>query len=104
MDYPELYYRTYPKVVSTVNKYLETKPEVEEITDEDMDEMVDEVYIEVVKEYPEIHEDPIERRIRSKRFKSQTRIFYGRSRILKDLITILLISELLRKNRTFYPI
>jgi hypothetical protein len=104
MDYPELYYRTYPKVVNVVEDYLETKPEVEEITQEEMDEMIDEIYMEVVKEYPEIHEDIQERRINTKKYKRQIREFYGRSRIFKDLIAILLISELLRKNRTFYPI
>lgn len=104
MDYPRLYYKIYPKIVDVVNEYLETKPMVEEIRQEEMDDMIDEVYEEIVKEYPEIHEDIRERKINAKRHKRKMRVFYGRSKILRDLIAILLISELLRKNRTFYPI
>ncbi len=101
MDYPELYYQAYPKVVDVVNRYLETRLEVGDVTQEEMDEMIDEVYIEIAKNYPEVHGDRDEKRLRTKRYKNQQRIFYGRGRILRDSISILLISELLVKNITF---
>lgn len=104
MDYPELYYTTYPKVISEVNLYLEGKSEIEEITPEDIDGMLDNIYVQLANEYPEIHQDIQERKIRSRRYTSQSRAFYGRSKIIRDLISILLISELLRRNRIFYPI
>lgn len=102
-DYPELYYRIYPKVISRVNEHLNERSYMEEITMEQMDKMVDDIYIKMVEECPEIHEDPYERRYRG-RVRGTQSIFYGRSRIVRDLITILLISELLRRNQSFYPL
>lgn len=100
-DYPELYYRVYPKIISTVNEYLDEKFSIEEITDEKMNKMVDDIYIKIVRECPEIHEDPYERRYRGR---ATQRTFYGRGRIIRDLISIFLISELLRRNQTMYPL
>ncbi|MBU5426370.1 hypothetical protein KQI41_08070 [Tissierella pigra] len=102
-DYPELYYRIYPKVISRVDEHLSGNYSMEEITKEQMEKMVDDIYIKMVEECPEIHEDPYERRHRG-RYRGMQNIFYGRSRIVRDLITILLISELLRRNQSFYPL
>jgi hypothetical protein len=99
-DYPELYYRVYPKVIDTVDKHLSSNTAIESITDEDIEKMIDEVYIKMVKEYPEIHEDPLERRGRGSRVKSAQRHFFGRGRLTRDLITIILISELLRRHHS----
>lgn len=104
IDYPELYYKVYPKILSTVNEYLDENYSIEEITEEDMNEMVDRIYIKLVEEYPEIHEDHYERRLRGRKVRGEQWTFYGRSRIIRDLITIFLISELLRRRRSFYPI
>ena len=102
-DYPELYYRIYPKIISRVDEHLNGNYSVEEITKEQIDKMVDDIYIKTVQEYPEIHEDSYERRYRG-RIRGAQNIFYGRSRLTRDLITILLISELLRRNQSFYPL
>lgn len=102
-DYPELYYRIYPKVISEVNEHLDENFSMEQITKEEMEKMVDNIYIKMVKECPEIHEDPYERRYRG-RIRAEQNIFYGRSRIIRDLITILLISEIFRRNQSFYPL
>ena len=97
-DYPELYYRIYPKVIEVVNDNEKNNINVNDITDEQLNKMADTVYIRLVEEYPEIHEDPIERRYRRGRYSSMQRPYYGRMRITRDLITILLISELLRRR------
>ncbi|WP_353096475.1 hypothetical protein [Tissierella praeacuta] len=102
-DYPELYYRIYPKVIEAVNEHLDENYSMENITEEQMEKMVDDIYIKMAYECPEIHEDPYERRSRG-RVRAEQRIFYGRSRLIRDLITILLISELFRRNQSFYPL
>ncbi|HEY8362071.1 MAG TPA: hypothetical protein VIK77_04230 [Tissierellaceae bacterium] len=101
-DYPELYYRVYPKVMAEIESNLDENYSIENITKEQMEKMVDNIYIKMVKECPEIHEDPYERRYR--RVRGEQRIFYGRSQIIRDLITILLISELFRRRQSFYPL
>lgn len=103
-DYPELYYRVYPKIIAAVNEHLDNNRSIEQITNEQMTKMVDDIYVKMVRECPEIHQDPHERRYRGSRVEAEQRIFYGRSRIIRDLITIFLISELLRRNQTFYPL
>lgn len=96
IDYPELYYRVYPKILSTIDKYLDEDFFIEELTEEEIEEMVDNIYMELVKELPEIHEDSYE--IRVSRMRRKPRTFYGRSRIIRDLISVFLISELLRRK------
>lgn len=103
-DYPELYYRVYPKIISVVNEHLDENCSMEQITDEQMEKMIDDIYIKMVRECPEIHEDPYERRYRPSKVRGEQRIFYGRSRIIRDLISIFLISELLRRNQILYPL
>lgn len=96
-DYPELYYRIYPKVIDTVSRYLDNNPKVENIPKEDMEKMIDEVYKNLVAECPEIGEDPMERRARGPRYRITNRPIYGRRRLARDIISIILLSELLRR-------
>lgn len=95
MNYPELYYRIYPKAIDTAGQYLEKNRGRENISEEELEELVDEVYEKMVYECPEIDEDPIERR---SRHKVTQRPFYGRRRLTRDIISIILISELLRRT------
>lgn len=94
MNYPELYYRIYPKAIDSINKYLQNNPSAVNVTDDDVDLLVDEVYDKLVYECPEIDEDPVERR---GRYRSLQRQFYGRRRLARDIIRIIIISELLRR-------
>lgn len=102
LNYPELYYRIYPKVINIVNSYLKDKESIEDIGKKDMEKMVDEVYQNIVMECPEIDEDPIERRGgRGSRYRIMQRPFYGRRKLIQDIITIILLSELLRRTNPY---
>lgn len=102
MNYPELYYRIYPKAIDCIDKYLKNNPNLIDITDEMVEEMVDEVYDKLVYEFPELDEDPMERR--RGRYKSLQRPLYDRRRLARDIIAIIIISELIRRlnPRLFY--
>lgn len=97
-DYPELYYRIYPKVIQSINNHLDNSYSSDMINEEKFNLIVDDVYKKLIDECPEINNDPYERRGRG-RAKVTQNIFYGRRQIVRDLISILLISELLRRNR-----
>lgn len=94
MNYPELYYRIYPKAIDAVNRYMQNNPSAYNITDSDVESLVDEVYEKLAYECSEIDEDPVERR---GRYRSLQRQFYGRRRLARDIIAIIIISELLRR-------
>ena len=96
-NYPELYYRIYPKAIDAVSRYLNNKENQENITEEEMEGMIDEVYEKMVVECPEINEDPVERRGRGGRHRVAQRPFFGRRRLVRDIISIILLSELLRR-------
>jgi len=102
MNYPELYYRIYPKAIECINRYMQNNPNMDNITDDVVEMLVDEVYDKMVNECPEIDEDPIERR-RGK-YRALQGIIYGRRRLARDIISIIIISELLRRlnPRIFY--
>ncbi len=102
MNYPELYYRIYPKAIDSINRYMKNNPYMDNITDEVVETLVDEVYEKMVNECPEIDEDPIERR--KGRYRAYQGIIYGRRRLARDIIAIIIISELLRRlnPRLFY--
>lgn len=110
-DYPEIYYRVYPKVIQAIDTHLGEDYSYDNIPKEKMDVMVDEVFEKVVKECPELSQDPVERRGKG-RIRAAQRPYYSRGRITRDLIAIFLISELLRRNRHgsypsnpyFYPL
>lgn len=97
-DYPELYYRIYPKVIQSINDHLDNSYSSENVSEDELNLIVDDIYKKLIKECPEINNDPYERKGRGRARASQN-IFYGRRQIVRDLITILLISELLRRNR-----
>ncbi|RKD31239.1 hypothetical protein [Thermohalobacter berrensis] len=99
LEYPQLYYDVYPRVRSCVDRHnYPGNPDMYPYPNrEQLDTMVNEVYDEMIEEYPEIDNDPGERR----RPRSQQRPFFGRRRIFRDLIGVLLIQELLRRRR--YP-
>ena len=99
-DYPELYYSMYPKIIQAINEHLGDDYSTEKISDEKAKVIMDDVYNKLANEYPEIDADPLERRVRNIKIKSKNqRYYYGRGRIIRDLISIFLISELLRRNR-----
>ncbi|WP_026895106.1 hypothetical protein [Clostridiisalibacter paucivorans] len=101
--YPEIYYQITPKANQCIYRYYPPYMPIYNLPDdEQMDMMVDEVYEGVIKEYPEIDRDPKERRGKSKGVFFQGRQFYGRRRLLRDMISIILLSELL-KRRNYYP-
>lgn len=101
ISYPELYYRIYPKVIEVMNKDIGLN--VEEVISQDkLEDMVNEVYDLMIEECPEIGEDPMERRQRSPRYRAAQRPLYGRGRLLRDIISIILISELLRRRNPYY--
>jgi hypothetical protein len=108
-DYPELYYKIYPKLLESMNEHLGADYSYDVITDEKAQLIIDDVYKKLVNEIPEIDSDPLDRRGRGRVSSAQR--FYGRRRIVRDIITIFLISELLRRNRDhgiyanpyFYP-
>ncbi|WP_416198273.1 MAG: DUF4129 domain-containing protein [Sporanaerobacter sp.] len=100
ISYPELYYRIYPKVMSTISKNVDNLSVAGNVSEDEVDKMVDEVYEQMLAECPEIGEDPMERRQRYSRYKAMQRPYYGRGRIVRDIISIILISELLRRR---YP-
>ncbi len=101
-NYPDLYYQIYPKVIEVVGKKLHT--ETGNMSQDSIEEMIDEIYIDIIKLYPEIDEDPVERRGRMPRYsKANKRYFYGRKKLLRDFISIILISELLRRISPYTP-
>jgi hypothetical protein len=99
-NYPEIYHSIYPKVVDCINRHMGSMPLYGLVPDENIEQMVDEIYNEMLDECPEIGQDPGERRSRSSRYRSLQRPFYGRSRLLRDFIVVLLISELINRS---YP-
>ncbi|MBC8588740.1 hypothetical protein [Paratissierella segnis] len=96
-DYPEIYYRVYPKIIQTINSHLGEDYSIDNISEDELDAMIDEVFYKTAKECPELYQDPSERKGKG-RIRSAQRPFYGRGRITRDLIAIFLISELLRRN------
>lgn len=98
IEYPELYYRIYPKAVEVVNKYANEIASEAEISQDRVEKMIDEVYDEMIKELPEVAQDPMERR---SRYKAAQRPFFGRRRLLRDIIAIILISEILRRRNPY---
>ena len=99
-NYPELYYTIFPKVIDTLKTFSGNNISNREISKEDMEEMISNIYMKVIKEYPEIDMDPGERRGRGSRHRHQ-RSFYSRSKLLIDIITIILLSELLRIKKPY---
>lgn len=73
-----------------------------DVSDEIVEELVDDVYEKLIDECPELDEDPMERR--RGRYRALQRPIYGRRRLARDIIAIIIISELIRRlnPRLFY--
>lgn len=91
-DYPKLYYRIYPKIINAV----ESMDDLSKLTKKQIENSIGRIYLDMVGEFPEIHEDIYERKHNARR--NNQLIYYGRSKVMMDLIAILLMSELLRIN------
>jgi len=103
VQYPELYYRLYPKVAECVENHMGNMPMDSMPTDAEREQMIDEVYRRMITECPEITEDPDERRdVYTHNISVQQRPFYGRRRLLRDITGILILRELLRRRRPGY--
>lgn len=102
--YPELYHRLYPKVHDCVWRYIREKGEDWEPSKREMEDMIDEIYERMMKECPEIDNDMDERRYgMSNDVEGMQRPFFGRRRIFRDLIGIVLLGTLLgRRRRRYY--
>lgn len=98
--YPELYHRLYPKVHDCISRYIREKGEDWEPSDRELEEMTDEIYERMMRECPEIDQDLDERRYgMSSEVDVMQRPFFGRRRIFRDLITIILLGTLLGRRR-----
>jgi len=105
-QYPELYYRMYPIVEDCIERYLRENPVNPSLTEGQMQELVDEVYERIIKDCPEIDQDPDEKGNRNtQRIGTQQRPFYGRRRLTRDMISVVLLSRLIgrRYPRYDYP-
>lgn len=101
--YPELYYRLYPKVEDCMDRYMGRYEVDPNMTNEEIQELIDEIYEKMIEECPEIDEDPEERRsLGLHEVDGMQRPFYGRRRLLRDIIGIILIGELFRRRRRPY--
>ncbi len=104
VQYPELYYNLYPRVQRCMRRYYPPYLPINQMPNEEqMASMVDEVYEETIKDYPEIDNDPKENRRGSRNDVSYSqRPFYGRRRLFRDLIAIMLLRDLTRRYRRGY--
>ncbi len=100
--YPELYNRVEPIVNDCINRHINELPAQTLPSNEKLDEMVNEIYDELVEELPELKEDIGERRNRTRSIGMLRRPFYGRGRLARDFIALLLLGSLFRRRRTPY--
>lgn len=102
IPYPEIYKKVYPKAEDIIMKYYPYDSPMEEMpTAEEMEKMIDEIYEEVIEDYPEIEDDVRERRILSRGISTQ-RPYYGRRRLFRNFIGLVLLGSLLNRRR-YYP-
>ena len=100
MQYPELYKKIDKESEKCIDKHLSNRPYDYMPDQQEMDNMVREVYRQIIKEYPEINNDPYENN-RGLKVKS-TRRFYGRRRITDSFIWYILLDRLGRRRRRPY--
>ena len=106
IPYPELYYMIYPKVVQCIEEYFGEYEITHDMSQGEIDTLIDSVYAEVLSECPEIEEDEVE--IESNDVNSLRRPFFGRRRLLRDAVAIIFFGELFRRmgrypRRGYYP-
>ena len=96
-DYPNIYYIIYPKVFNELKTFIMDK-NLKIISEEQVKNFVDTIYFKIIEEFPEIHEDFDEINHNGIIY-FENRYFYGRTRIMRDLILTIVISEILRFNQ-----
>lgn len=100
LQYPEIYYRIHPNVVQCIMRYSSSYDMLNQLPEEELlDVMVDEIYGDIVKEYPEIDKDMREQRSSFRTNYAQNRPYYGRKKLLKDIISIILLGELVYRMK-----
>lgn len=97
---PELYKTINKEAEKCIDCHLCNRPYDYMPDQQELDNMVREVYREVIKEYPEINNDPYENN-RGLKVKN-TRRFYGRRRITDAFIWYILLDRLGRRRRRPY--
>ena len=102
VPYPELYERLSPMVDECINRHSDELPTYMYPSENKMNEMVNEVYEEMLEQYPEIGQDPGERKYRARNVGSQQRLFFGRGRLARDLIALILLGRLFGRRRYGY--
>lgn len=97
---PELYKKIDKEAEKCIDEHLFNRSYDYMPDQEEMDNMVREVYRKVIKDYPEINNDPYENN-RGLKVKA-SRKFYGRRRIADAFIWYVLIDRLDRRRRRTY--
>lgn len=100
IQYPEIYYKVYPKVQKCILRYYPPYLPIYKLPNEEQfTTMIDEIYDEMIEEYPEIAEAMKERKSRNASMQSS---YYGRGGLFKSLIWIILLRTLLGKKSPYY--
>lgn len=98
--FPELYHRLRPHIHECMSRHIKEKGEEWEPNRRELDSMTDEIYERMMREYPEIDQDLDERRFgMASDFDAMQRPFFGRRRLLRDLIAITLLGTFLNRRR-----
>ena len=97
--YPDIYYRIYPYVHRTCDRM--DNPYMMYPSESQVESMVNECYDMCVKAMPDLHEYA---ELHSEEGqKAEASQFFRRRPLLRDLIAIILISELFRRRRRRFP-
>lgn len=100
IPYPEMYMKIYPIAQEVLSKYYPYEAEIYDMPSQtEIDKMIDEVYDKMINDYPEIENDTRERRAEGRGISSQQRPYYGRRRLFRNLIGLILLGGLLNRRR-----
>ncbi|MFA5523455.1 MAG: hypothetical protein WDA24_03780 [Tissierellales bacterium] len=97
--YPDLYHRLYPKVNDCIERRARERGMDWEPSDREIEEMIDEIYDGMRRESPEIDADIDENKYGASMIDTMQRPYYGRRRLSRDLIGIILLGSLLGRRR-----
>ncbi|AFS77707.1 hypothetical protein Curi_c06340 [Gottschalkia acidurici 9a] len=97
IPYPELYYIIYPKVVQCMEEYFGGYEITHDISQGEIESLIDSVYAKVISECPEIAEDEVEMESYDVNSSIRPRPFFGRRRLLRDIAAIIFFGELFRR-------
>lgn len=98
--YPEIYYKIYPYVCRICDEMDD--PFILYPTQAQIEDMINRCYDLCVKEMPEL-EEYAGAKMHEKLDAESLQLERRRTPILRDLIAIILLSELFRRRRRFYP-